>query len=50
MHSDYHFLEDVERVANNAHREAYKLKLKVNNLSILFTLTKSALCMKWVSF
>jgi hypothetical protein len=27
LHSDYHFLTDVERVADNAHREAYKAKL-----------------------
>ena len=27
LRSDYHFLTDVERVADTAHREAYKAKL-----------------------
>lgn len=27
LQSDYHFLSDVERMADNAHREAYKAKL-----------------------
>lgn len=27
LHSDFHYLQDVERVADSAHREAYKSKL-----------------------
>jgi hypothetical protein len=38
MHSDFHFLMDVERIANNAHREAYKSKLKVLTLKHAFFL------------
>lgn len=29
MHSDFHFLMDVERMADNAHRGAYQAKLNV---------------------
>ena len=36
LRSDYHFLTDVERVADTAHREAYKAKLMLRPQVLLY--------------